>query len=125
MGARSAMLYEWAEFSGSGSTGGIVKLRVPGSKTIVCKYARYNKGQIVFVTLGGSAYSWEDQVCRGQWRRESTAGDLASSLTLRCQLRACPPPLPTQTQCSLAAYQAIPNFESSAYCVPVSGTNRA
>jgi hypothetical protein len=32
----------------------------------------------------------------------------------------CPPP-----QCNLAAYQALPNFETAAYCMPVSGTNRA
>jgi hypothetical protein len=40
------------------------------------------------VTLGGSAYSWEDQ-------------------------------------CNAASYAAVPAVDTKAYCVPVSGDNRA
>ena len=88
MAARAAAAYEWADWAGSsGGAGGIVKLRTPAG-AIVCKYASYAGGKLTFVTLGGAAFTWEDQ-------------------------------------CDVAAYKAIPDFETRAYCRPVSAGNRA
>ena len=60
MQGRESSNYQWADWGGSGSTGGIVKLRTKDGK-IVCKYVKSSGGKITIVTLGGSAFTWEDQ----------------------------------------------------------------
>jgi hypothetical protein len=60
MPAIAAENYEWAAFSGSGSNAGILQIR-DTSGNIECKYARYSGETLYVVTLGGAAYSWNDQ----------------------------------------------------------------
>ena len=108
MAARDSASYQWADWGGSGSTGGIVKLRTKDNK-IVCKYVKASGGKVTFVTLGGSAYTWE---VRQHTRADRKSISITASHQLTCPLIVS---LTLNSQCVCSTWPAGPVQPS---CVP-------